>query len=167
MPISKKAKTGMGGNNPPQAMETEVPLSLVERYAVEQGDISLIEAREKLGIALDGSEDHTIVDDGETIAPPPQEDAVRETPPGTNTIYGINGAAKEQLIQIAQKVIGIREQKKDLSEAEKAEFAKAKAAGFDAAALKAALAWMKTDRQEREEAEALRDLYIETLREQV
>lgn len=82
----------------------------------------------------------------------------------THSPYGLEPAAVAKLKTIAANIVDCEERAKEITSEKATFFAEAKAAGFDAKALRGAIAYLK-DEQGRTEAEQLRDLYVEALRE--
>jgi uncharacterized protein (UPF0335 family) len=78
--------------------------------------------------------------------------------------YGLSPEAKLKLKTIASNIIYCDEKAKEVADERKTFYAEAKAAGFDATALRQAMAFLK-DEAGRTEQEQLRDLYVEALRE--
>lgn len=78
--------------------------------------------------------------------------------------YGLTAEAKALLKTIAGNILYTEERQKELAEEKKTFFAQAKAAGFDATALRQAMAFLKNE-ADKTEQEQLRDLYVEALRE--
>lgn len=79
---------------------------------------------------------------------------------------GLNPAALEKLKSIAANIVACEDQAKEIAEEKRAYFKEAKSAGYDPAALRSAIAFLK-DEEGRTEQEQLRDLYVEVLRERV
>jgi uncharacterized protein (UPF0335 family) len=70
---------------------------------------------------------------------------------------------KAQLKSYVQRIERLEEEKKALADDVREVYAEAKAAGFDAKAMRAVVRWRKQDAAERKEHEALVDLYREAL----
>lgn len=88
-----------------------------------------------------------------------------EPPPAVeHSSYGLTAEAKLKLKTIASNIIYCDERTKEVADERKQFYAEAKAAGFDATALRQAMSFLK-DEAGRTEAEQLRDLYVEALRE--
>jgi len=73
------------------------------------------------------------------------------------------GFAKEQLKSFIERIERLEEEKKALADDIKDIFSEAKANGFDVAALRAILKIRKEDADERQEHEAIVDLYCQAL----
>jgi uncharacterized protein (UPF0335 family) len=71
--------------------------------------------------------------------------------------------AKDQLKAIIERIERLEEEKKAIGDDIKDVFAEAKASGFDVKALKEILALRKQDRDERQEHEAIVELYMVAL----
>ena len=71
--------------------------------------------------------------------------------------------AKEQLKAIVERIERLEEEKKAIADDIKDVFAEAKANGFDVKALKEILKLRKQDRDERQEHEAIVELYMVAL----
>lgn len=92
---------------------------------------------------------------------------IQNPPPRNKKAPDPEREARKTLVSFYDRVQNLREQKKELAEAEKQVFAEAKAAGFDVKALKAAIAAMNADKDERDEFEQMRDFYLEVLEARV
>lgn len=75
--------------------------------------------------------------------------------------------ARKTLVSFHDRITRLEDEKKEVADQIKEVYAEAKAAGFDVKALRAAIAAMKKDAEERTEFEDLRDFYIEVLEERV
>ena len=75
------------------------------------------------------------------------------------------GIAAAQLKSIVERIERLEEEKKALADDIKDVYAEAKANGFDTKTLRAVIRLRKQDRAEREEQEALLDLYLTALGE--
>lgn len=73
------------------------------------------------------------------------------------------GIAAAQLKSIVSRIERLEEEKKSLSDDIKDVYAEAKANGFDTKTLRAVVKLRKQDKAEREEQEALLDLYLNAL----
>jgi uncharacterized protein (UPF0335 family) len=73
------------------------------------------------------------------------------------------GIAREQLKSIVDRIERLEEEKRALSEDIKEVYAEAKANGFDTKILRAVIRIRKQDKAERQEQEALLDLYLHAL----
>ena len=71
--------------------------------------------------------------------------------------------AKEQLLSIIERVERLEEEKKGISDDIKEVFAEAKANGYDTKVLRKVVSIRKQEPQEREEQEAILDLYLTAL----
>jgi uncharacterized protein (UPF0335 family) len=71
--------------------------------------------------------------------------------------------AKDQLKSIVERVERLEEEKKALADDIREVFAEAKANGFDVKTLRTVIRLRKQDRTERQEQEALLDLYLHAL----
>jgi len=74
-------------------------------------------------------------------------------------------AAKEKLKQLVSRIERLEEDKKVLSDEIKDTFAGAKAEGYDVKALRAVIRLRKIEAAERQEQEAILDLYLHALGE--
>lgn len=72
---------------------------------------------------------------------------------------GITGAAKEKLKQLVAKVERINEEIKEVQDQRKDVFAEAKSMGYDVKALRTVIRERGQDKQQREEQEAINDVY--------
>ncbi|MGV8839064.1 MAG: DUF2312 domain-containing protein [Bauldia sp.] len=73
------------------------------------------------------------------------------------------GIAAAQLKSIVERIERLEEEKKALADDIKDVYAEAKANGFDTKTLRTVIRLRKQDRAEREEQEALLDLYLNAL----
>ena len=73
------------------------------------------------------------------------------------------GVAAAQLRSIIERIERLEEEKKGISDDIRDVFAEAKANGFDVKVLRQVIRLRKRDRNEREEQEALLDLYLHAL----
>lgn len=87
-----------------------------------------------------------------------------EAPAPEHSPYGLNPDAVAKLKTIAANIIYTEERQKEMAEEKRVFYAEAKAAGFDPAALRQAMAFLKNE-ADKTEQEQLRDLYVEALRE--
>ncbi len=71
--------------------------------------------------------------------------------------------AKDQLRAIVERIERLEEEKKALSEDIKEVYAEAKGNGYDTKVLRKVISIRKQDRDERQEQEAILDLYLEAL----
>lgn len=74
-----------------------------------------------------------------------------------------SGVASAQLRAIVERIERLEEEKKALSDDIRDVYAEAKANGFDVKTLRSVVRLRKQDRAEREEQEALLDLYLHAL----
>ncbi|MEO1066889.1 MAG: DUF2312 domain-containing protein [Pseudomonadota bacterium] len=75
----------------------------------------------------------------------------------------VGGVAGDQLRTIVERVERLEEEKQAIAEDIKEVFAEAKANGFDVKTLRSVIRLRKQDRSEREEQEAMLDLYMQAL----
>ena len=71
--------------------------------------------------------------------------------------------AKDQLLSIIERIERLEEEKKGISDDIKEVYAEAKGNGFDAKVLRKVVSIRKQDKNEREEQEAILDLYLTAL----
>lgn len=74
-------------------------------------------------------------------------------------------AAREKLRQTVAKIEKLEEEKREAGLHIKDAYAEAKAMGYDAKALKAAIRLRRQDRKQREEQQAILDVYLHALGE--
>jgi uncharacterized protein (UPF0335 family) len=74
-------------------------------------------------------------------------------------------AAKDKLRQVISKIERLEEEKKEVGGQIKDVYSEAKAMGYDTKALRQVIRFRKTDRQEREEQQAILDTYLLALGE--
>jgi uncharacterized protein (UPF0335 family) len=74
-------------------------------------------------------------------------------------------SAKEKLKQFVARIEKLEEEKSQLAADIKETYGEAKGLGFDAKVLRQVVKFRKQDRQEREEQEQVRDLYLHALGE--
>jgi uncharacterized protein (UPF0335 family) len=72
---------------------------------------------------------------------------------------------REKLRQLVARIEKLEEEKKGLGDDIKESYAEAKAVGFDTKVLRQVIRLRKQDRQEREEQEQVRELYLHALGE--
>lgn len=72
----------------------------------------------------------------------------------------IGGASREKLKQFVQRIERLEEEKASLAADIKEVYAESKSFGFDTKVLRKVISVRKQDRNEREEQEALLDLYL-------
>ena len=93
--------------------------------------------------------------------PPPKKPAKKKAEPDTQA------EARKTLVSFYDRISRLEDERKEIADQIKEVYAEAKAVGFDTKALRAAIAAMKKDRDERTEFEDLRDFYIEVLEARV
>lgn len=106
----------------------------------------------------------------EAEKPAPKKKApAKKKPPTSNepvsTSDGIGDAAREQLRSFVQRIERLEEEKAGIAADIKEVFAEAKSLGYDTKILRKTLAIRKQDPQEREEQQALLDLYLDAVGE--
>jgi uncharacterized protein (UPF0335 family) len=74
-------------------------------------------------------------------------------------------AAREKLRQTVERIERLEEEKAEIANQIKEVYAEAKAFGYDVKVLRQVIRLRKQDRQEREEAETLLDVYLSALGE--
>jgi uncharacterized protein (UPF0335 family) len=87
---------------------------------------------------------------------------------GTDTVVAtqsLTQTAQEKLRQLVARIEKLEEEKKSIGDDVKESYAEAKAIGFDTKVLRQVIKLRKQDRQEREEQEQVRDLYLHALGE--
>lgn len=72
-------------------------------------------------------------------------------------------SAQEKLRQLVARIERLEEEKKAIADDVKETFGEAKALGFDAKVLRQVVRYRRQDRQEREEQEIVRTLYLHAL----
>jgi uncharacterized protein (UPF0335 family) len=77
----------------------------------------------------------------------------------------LNSTAQGQLKSIIERVERLEEEKAAVSEQIKEVFAEAKGNGFDVKVLRKVIRWRKQDRAQRQEEEAIMDLYLSAIGE--
>lgn len=73
--------------------------------------------------------------------------------------------AQEKLRQLVARIEKLEEEKKGIADDIKESYAEAKAVGFDSKVLRQVVRLRKQDRQEREEQDQVRELYLHALGE--
>ena len=73
--------------------------------------------------------------------------------------------AQEKLRQLVARIEKLEEEKKSLADDIKETYGEAKGMGYDTKVLRQVIRYRKQDRQEREEQEQVRDLYLHALGE--
>jgi uncharacterized protein (UPF0335 family) len=87
---------------------------------------------------------------------------------GTGTVVAtqsLTQTAQEKLRQLVARIEKLEEEKKSIADDIKESYAEAKAAGFDSKVLRQVVRLRKQDRQEREEQDQVRELYLHALGE--
>ncbi|MEM9938557.1 MAG: DUF2312 domain-containing protein [Pseudomonadota bacterium] len=77
----------------------------------------------------------------------------------------LTDAAKDRLRLIVERIERLEEEKKEIAEQIKEVYGEAKAVGYDTKALRTVVRLRKVDRQERQEQEALLEVYLDALGE--
>jgi uncharacterized protein (UPF0335 family) len=87
---------------------------------------------------------------------------------GTDTVVAtqsLTQSAQEKLRQLVARIERLEEEKKSIGDDIKESYAEAKATGFDSKVLRQVVRIRKQDRQEREEQDQIRELYLHALGE--
>lgn len=87
---------------------------------------------------------------------------------GTDTVTAVQSltqTTQEKLRQIVARIERLEEEKKGIADDVKETYAEAKSFGLDPKVLRQVIRIRKQDRQEREEQEQVRDLYLHALGE--
>ncbi|MEZ5995227.1 MAG: DUF2312 domain-containing protein [Hyphomonadaceae bacterium] len=86
---------------------------------------------------------------------------------GTETVapQSLTQSAQERLRLLVARIEKLEEEKKSIADDIKETYAEAKSTGFDSKVLRQVIRIRKQDRQEREEQEQVRDLYLHALGE--
>ena len=87
---------------------------------------------------------------------------------GTDTVVAsqsLTQTAQEKLRQLVARIERLEEEKKSIGDDIKESYAEAKATGFDSKVLRQVIRFRKQDRQEREEQEQIKELYLHALGE--
>lgn len=87
---------------------------------------------------------------------------------GTDTVVAtqsLTQTAQEKLRQLVARIEKLEEEKKSIADDVKESYAEAKAMGFDSKVLRQVVRLRKQDRQEREEQDQIRELYLHALGE--
>ncbi|MBK6705773.1 MAG: DUF2312 domain-containing protein [Caulobacteraceae bacterium] len=87
---------------------------------------------------------------------------------GTDNVVAtqsLTQSAQEKLRQLVARIERLEEEKKSIGDDIKETYAEAKALGFDTKVLRQVVRIRKQDRQEREEQEQIRELYLHALGE--
>ena len=102
---------------------------------------------------------------GKTVSGDQGDDCVHLSGGGAMTFAGnegdaIGGAAREQLKAFVARIERLEEDKANITADIKEVYGEAKSMGFDTKILRKVIALRKIDRNERQEAEALLELYL-------
>ncbi len=87
---------------------------------------------------------------------------------GTESVVApqaLTTTAREKLRQLVARIEKLEEEKKSIADDVKETYAEAKSLGFDTKVLRQVVRLRKQDRQEREEQEQVRELYLHALGE--
>lgn len=87
---------------------------------------------------------------------------------GTDNVVAtqsLTQSAQEKLRQLVARIERLEEEKKSIGDDIKESYAEAKAVGFDSKVLRQVVRLRKQDRQEREEQDQIRELYLHALGE--
>lgn len=87
---------------------------------------------------------------------------------GTDNVVAtqsLTQTAQEKLRQLVARIERLEEEKKSIGDDIKESYAEAKAVGFDSKVLRQVVRLRKQDRQEREEQDQIRELYLHALGE--
>ena len=87
---------------------------------------------------------------------------------GTDTVVAtqsLTNTAREKLRQLVARIEKLEEEKKSIADDVKETYAEAKSFGLDAKVLRQVIRIRKQDRQEREEQDQIRELYLHALGE--
>ncbi|GIK49996.1 MAG: DUF2312 domain-containing protein [Hyphomonadaceae bacterium] len=87
---------------------------------------------------------------------------------GADTVVAtqsLTQTAQEKLRQLVARIERLEEEKKSIADDIKESYAEAKAMGFDSKVLRQVVRLRKQDRQEREEQDQIRELYLHALGE--
>ena len=86
---------------------------------------------------------------------------------GTETVapQSLTQTAQEKLRQLVARIERLEEEKKSIADDIKETYAEAKSTGLDAKVLRQVVRIRKQDRQEREEQDQIRELYLHALGE--
>lgn len=80
-----------------------------------------------------------------------------------NVAQSVNSVAAEQLRAFIERIERLEEEKQTIADDIKEVFAEAKGTGFDTKAMRVIIRQRKKDRAEREEEEAMIELYMQAL----
>lgn len=75
----------------------------------------------------------------------------------------VNGVAQDQLRSFVERIERLEEEKKTIADDIKDVYAEAKGNGFDTKVLRKVISLRKQDQNERQEQEAILDLYLQAL----
>jgi uncharacterized protein (UPF0335 family) len=86
---------------------------------------------------------------------------------GTETVapQALTQNAREKLRVLVARIEKLEEEKKSIADDIKETYAEAKSTGFDSKVLRQVVRWRKQDKQEREEQDQVRELYLHALGE--
>ena len=87
---------------------------------------------------------------------------------GTDNVVAtqsLTQSAQEKLRQLVARIERLEEEKKSIGDDIKESYAEAKATGFDSKVLRQVIRFRNQDRQEREEQEQIKELYLHALGE--
>jgi uncharacterized protein (UPF0335 family) len=88
-----------------------------------------------------------------------------ENVPLLKEVDSLSGTAREKLRLTVERIERLEEEKKEIAEQIKEVFGEAKALGYDTKALRSVIKIRKIDRQERQEQEAILEVYLDALGE--
>ncbi len=77
----------------------------------------------------------------------------------------LNDAARDKLRLTVERIERLEEEKKEIAEQIKEVYGEAKSLGYDTKALRTVIRMRKQDRQERQEQEAILEVYLDALGE--
>jgi uncharacterized protein (UPF0335 family) len=83
----------------------------------------------------------------------------------TASPQSLTQSAREKLRQLVARIEKLEEEKKGIADDIKETYGEAKGMGYDTKVLRQVIRFRKQDRQEREEQEQVRDLYLHALGE--
>lgn len=90
---------------------------------------------------------------------------IADTDAETVAPQALTQTSREKLRQLVARIEKLEEEKKSVADDIKETYAEAKGLGFDSKVLRQVVKWRKQDRQEREEQEQVRELYLHALGE--
>ena len=79
--------------------------------------------------------------------------------------HNLNDATRDKLRLTVERIERLEEEKKEIAEQIKEVYGEAKALGYDTKALRTVIKLRKQDRQERQEQEAILEVYLDALGE--